>query len=307
MLARNLCERPPVTDAFGKAGRRWLAELELPVDERLTLDGCLRQIDFLDAEVAALDREDRPAGARLARGAAADDVPGVNVQTAATFMASIGDIRRFSSPRKLVSYLGLDPRVRQSGNGPARHGRISKAGASETRHMLGEVAWKVMQTPGPLRAFFERVRARRGPQIAATATARKLAVLFWHMLTREQDYAFARPAMTRNKIRRLELLPAPPPRRAARASPAASPKPLFEAERELSRQAEAAYARLVNDWQAAGPEKRVRARHRGAHLKGPRRAKPRGRLPSPRVCASLRQSPAPQRNYRKGLPTAHPT
>ncbi len=62
------------------------------------------------------------------------------MQTAATFMASVGDIHRFSSPRKLVSYLGLDPRVRQSGNGPARHGRISKAGASETRHMLGEVA-----------------------------------------------------------------------------------------------------------------------------------------------------------------------
>lgn len=99
-------------------------------------------------------------------------IPGVNVQTAATFMASVVDIRRFSSPGKLVSYLLLDPRVRRSGNGPARHGRISKAGASEARHMVGEVAWKVMMTPGPLRAFFERVRARRGPQIAASATAR---------------------------------------------------------------------------------------------------------------------------------------
>jgi transposase len=48
VLARNLCERPPVTDAFGKAGREWLAALELPVDERLTLDGCLRQVDVLD-------------------------------------------------------------------------------------------------------------------------------------------------------------------------------------------------------------------------------------------------------------------
>ena len=57
VLARNLCERAPVTDCFGKGGRRWLAALELPVDERLTLDGCLRQTDFLDAEVAAIDRE----------------------------------------------------------------------------------------------------------------------------------------------------------------------------------------------------------------------------------------------------------
>jgi transposase len=57
MLSRNLCEGPPVTDAFGKAGREWFAQLELPVDERLTLDGCLRQVDFLDGEVAALDRD----------------------------------------------------------------------------------------------------------------------------------------------------------------------------------------------------------------------------------------------------------
>ena len=57
VLARNLCERPPVTDAFGQGGWRWLAALELPLDERLTLDGCLRQVDFLDVEVATLDGE----------------------------------------------------------------------------------------------------------------------------------------------------------------------------------------------------------------------------------------------------------
>jgi transposase len=255
VLARNLCERPPVTDAFGKAGRRWLARLDRPVDERLTLDGCLRQVDFFDAEIASLDRE-------IARHALAwpevlrlMTVPGVNVHTAATFMAAIGDVRRFRSPRQLVGYLGLDPRVRQSGNGPARHGRISKAGPSETRHMLGEVAWKVMLTPGPLRAFFERVRARRGPQIAATATARKLVVLFWHMLTREQDYAFGRPAMTRNKIRRLELLTGAPSQKGRTGVAGGKSKAVFDAERELSRQAEAAHRRLVSDWKAAAPAK----------------------------------------------------
>lgn len=255
VLARNLCERPPVTDCFGKAGRRWLATLELPVDERLTLDGCLRQIDFLDAEIAALDREIARVALAWPEVLRLMSVPGVNVQTAATFMASVGDIRRFSSPRKLVGYLGLDPKVRQSGNTPARHGRISKAGASEARHMLGEVAWKVMITPGPLRAFFERVRARRGPQIAATATARKLVVLFWHLLTREQDYAFARPAMTRNKIRKLELLAGAPPQKGRKGIAGRKSKATFDAERELSRQAETAYRRLVNDWQAAGPAK----------------------------------------------------
>jgi hypothetical protein len=182
-------------------------------------------------------------------------IPGVNVHTAATFMAAIGDVGRFSSPRKLVSYLGLDPRVRQSGGSPARHGRISKAGASEPRHMLGEAAWKVTLTAGPLHAFFERIRARRGPQIAATATARKLAVLFWHLLAREEDYAFARPAMTRNKIRRLELLTGAPPQKGRHGIAGGKSKAVFDAERELSRQAEAAYQRLVSDWRSTGPAK----------------------------------------------------
>lgn len=255
VLGRNLCDRPPVTDAFGKAGRRWMAGLLLPIDERLTLDGCLRQVDFLDQEVAAMDREIAKAALAWPEVQRLMTVPGVNVQTAATFMASIGDIRRFPSARRLASYLGLDPKVHQSGNAPARHGRISKAGTSEVRHMLGEAAWKVTLTPGPLRAFFERVRARRNAQIAVTATSRKLAALFWHLLTREQDYAFGRPAMTRNKIRKLELLAGAPPQKGRHGIAGGKSKAVFDAERELSRQAEAAYRRLVSDWTATGPGK----------------------------------------------------
>jgi len=41
---------------FGVAGRRWLAVQELPADEREMVEACLRGIDFLDAEVAAIDR-----------------------------------------------------------------------------------------------------------------------------------------------------------------------------------------------------------------------------------------------------------
>ncbi len=75
--------------------------------------------------------------------------------------------------------------------------------------MLGEAAWSVAMTPGPMRAFFERIRARRGRQVAATSTARKLAVLFWHLLTREEDYAFAPPSMTgKNQIGRQSGKPA---------------------------------------------------------------------------------------------------
>ena len=253
--ARNLCGRPPVSDCFGKKGRAWLASLQLPVDERLTLDGCLRQVDFLDAEIAALEAALAEQALGCPQILRLMTVPGVNVHTAAAFIASIGDIRRFSSARRLVGYLGLDPRVRQSGNADARHGHISKAGSSLTRGMLGEAAWSVAQTPGPLRAFFERVRARKGPQVAATATARKLACLFWCLLTREEDYAFARPSMTRSKIRQLELAAGAPRRKGVKGIAGNKSPAVREAEREVARQAETAYRRTVADWRAAGPVK----------------------------------------------------
>src|SRR3546814_9497960 len=100
-------------------------------------------------------------------------------------VCAIGDIGRCSSPQKRVSYFGLNPRVRQSGLGPAHHGRISKVGRSHARAMLVEAAWAAAKTPGPLHAFFVRVRAKRGHQIAAVALARKLTVLCWHLLTKE--------------------------------------------------------------------------------------------------------------------------
>ena len=258
VLMRNLKGRPPVTDAFGKRGRAWLAELELPGDERQTVDGCLRQIDFLDAEIAILERviaEHALASAEIKR---LMTVPGVSLMTAATFIAAVGDIRRFHDPRKLVSYLGLDPKVRQSGIASARHGRISKQGASQVRQMLAEAAFVAVSTPGPMRAFYERVRARRGSQIAIVAVARKLAVLFWHLLTREQDYAFGRPSLTRKKLRALELRAGAerhPGRRDLATKNSYSQRTHRERERELSAQAELAYRRLVADWQASGPTK----------------------------------------------------
>ena len=205
VLMRCLVGRAPFADLFGVKGRRWLAELELPVEERETVDAGMRQIEFLDAEVAAVQRliaRDALSSTEIRR---LMTVPGVNVIVAASFVAAIGDIHRFHNPRKLVGYLGLDPRVRQSGSGPASHGRISKQGSVRARHALVESCWSAVRQPGPLHAFYRRVRARRGHSVAIVAAARKLACLFWVLLTREEDYAYAQPSLTRKKLRQLEL------------------------------------------------------------------------------------------------------
>jgi transposase len=246
-LVRRLIKKPAVSDLFGVVGREWLREVELPIEERETVDGCLRQIDFLDQEIAEVEKQ-------VARDALVSPqikrlmtVPGVNVIVAATFLAAVGDISRFPTSRQLVGYLGLDPRVRQSGSTPARHGRISKQGSASARHALVEASWSVVRQPGPLHAFYQRIRARRGHQVAVVAAARKLACLFWCMLTRGEDYAYGQPSLTRKKLRRLELQAGAPRWQGGRNVWSVN-QAMRQAERELARQAELAYQRTAADW-----------------------------------------------------------
>jgi transposase len=253
VLMRNLEPRPPMSDLFGPRGRAWLAERPLPEPEREMVEGCLRHLDFLDQELAALDRS-------VSRRVLASEemlrllqLPGVSAVTAATLMAAIGDISRFPTPRHLVGYLGLNPRVRQSGVGPAKHGRISKHGPGHVRAVLVEAAWVASRSAGPLRAFWQRIAARRGANIATVAVARKLVVLAWQLLTKGEDYAFKRPAALAEKLRTLELSAGAERRQGrrqgARVRVSAERRKL---DKQLAEQAELAYRRLTADWQAAG-------------------------------------------------------
>jgi transposase len=255
VLMRRLRGKPPASDLFGVKGRKWLRELELPVEEAETLESALRQIEFLDAEIAAVDRLIAREALRSPDARRLMTVPGVNVICAQTFLAAVGDIRRFHSARPLVAYLGLDPRVRQSGSEPAKGGRISKRGSAAARWVLVEAAWSVVQQPGPLHAFYQRLRARRGHGKAIVAVARKLATLFWCLLSRGEDYAHQQPSLTAKKLRRAEITAGAPTLKGKQTGVFATRERMRRAERELAQQAEASYTRMVSDWQAARPQK----------------------------------------------------
>ncbi len=90
-------------------------------------------------------------------------IPGVDAIAGISIVAAVGDFTRFADPHRLA-YVGLNPKVRQSGNSAPVHGRISKAGRAQVRGVLVEAAWSASRTPGPLRAFYKRIKARRGFQ-----------------------------------------------------------------------------------------------------------------------------------------------
>jgi transposase len=255
-LVRCLLGKPPVSDVFGARGRVWLAEQPLPADEAETVTGCLAQIAFCDQQITQIDRQlaEFVVGSEQARRLMT--IPGIGVASAVTLIAAIGDITRFEDPRKLVGYLGLDPKSRQSGDGAPRAGKISKRGNGQARSVLVEAAWMAMRTPGPLRAFGQRIQARSGSQVAAVAVARKITMLAWHLLTRGEDYAFAQPSLVRKKIRQTELAAGAPPRPTRHDAPRVSSTPAERhAEQQLAEHAENAYKRISADWTASRPSK----------------------------------------------------
>ena len=120
VMHRNLKGRNPVSDPFGKKGRAWIAAQQLPIDERLTVDGGLRQLDFLTGELARVD-------AIVAEHALGDEdvrrlmtIPGIDVVTAAMLAAVIGDVRLpdFAASRRLSRAAPDDPPVGQRAGAP---------------------------------------------------------------------------------------------------------------------------------------------------------------------------------------------
>src|SRR5215207_9373700 len=212
----------------------------------------------------------RVPGLRDRRGRARDRAPGARVARAAAAAHGArrqrdlrGDV--FGGDRRHPPLFDLAPagrlprpgpaRVYQSGRAPAKGGRISKQGSPAARWALVEAAWSAVQQPGPLRAFYQRIRGRRGSKIAVVAAARKLAALFWSLLSRGQDYAHAQPSLTAKKLRLLEIRAGAPTLKGKQTGTWATRQQMRTAERELARQAEASYKRTVRDWQATTPAK----------------------------------------------------
>jgi hypothetical protein len=145
-----------------------------------------------------------------------------------------------------------------------------------------------------LRAFYQRVRARRGTQIAIVATARKLVCLCWTMIERGEDYAFARQSLTDKKLRALELRAGVPARRGKKGSAANySLKEVRRRELELAEQAEHSYRQQVADWQARGPSTSGVAAANGTRLKRPSAGQ------------AARQASVPEPALRSGVDHAH--
>lgn len=189
---------------FTAKGLSWLRELEIDAQGRLLLDSDLRLLESIDKEIAALDQVLAERGWEDPRVKLLLTLPGVDVVVALAILAAAGDIHRFCDGDQFAAYLGLVPSTRQSAN-HCYHGPITKAGRSHTRWMLVQAAHQYRKHPGPLGNFFRKLRKRKNYNVAVVGTARKLAVIAWHLLTRQEPYRYAVPKSTETKLAGLRV------------------------------------------------------------------------------------------------------
>ncbi len=154
----------------------------------LSFQALTESLKDLDAELARYERED-------ARAARLETMPGVGRIAALTLLAAVDEIGRFSSSRKLVSYSGLCPRVRSSGE-RTEYGPITRQGRSELRAVWVQVAHRIGHDErldaAPLRQWFWGVAGRRGKKTATVALTRKLLTIAYRLLKYGEDYEASR-------------------------------------------------------------------------------------------------------------------
>lgn len=172
--------------------RRLLPAVDLVIEQIAQLTAKIVEMDRRIAEVAATRY---PVTALLTQ------IPGVGTLTALTYVLTIADPHRFSQSRKIGAYLGLVPRVQQSGRRDPKLS-ITKAGDSYLRQLLVSAAHYIIGPFGPdtdLRRFGLRLAAQADKRRAVIAVARKLAILLHHLWVTGEVY---------EPLRRAEVMPA---------------------------------------------------------------------------------------------------
>lgn len=194
------------SDLRGACAQRFLMTLRnrLPWASKEVLTNQLEQLELIEQRLQRLEPIIEVRAGRWPEVALLMTIRGINVLTAFTIIATIGQIDRFATADSLANYAGFVPRQRSSA-GKSRNGSITKAGSKRLRWALTEAVQSLCKVDGPYRNLCKRLeRKKKGKGIAATACARKLLTAIWCMLSRGETFRHAEPTLVEQKAQRRE-------------------------------------------------------------------------------------------------------
>lgn len=179
--------RCPHSDLFGKKSLAWLSSLPLRECYRESLNGYLALANTLTLEIRRVGEAVRKRAEESEEAKLLMTMPGISYYSSLLILSEIGEIDRFPSSGKLVSYAGLAPSIYSSG-GVTRTGRITKTGSTYLRWILVENSHHAIRGSYRFEGLFRRISARSGKNAAKVAVARKMLVSIYHMLKNNQPF-----------------------------------------------------------------------------------------------------------------------
>lgn len=151
------------------------------------LRSMLEQLIFLDSQVEEVDREIEQRMTKL--DSVILTVPGISYTNGAIILGEIGDISRFSAPKKLVAYAGIDASVTQSGEFESTYNVMSKRGSPYLRKALFSAALVASNYDPTLKAFYQKKISEGKHHLTAIgAVMRKLCYIIHTILIKNKAY-----------------------------------------------------------------------------------------------------------------------
>jgi len=193
------------TDLFGKQGLEWLRSLNLSATDDHILKSNLQILEALNEQIQDADIQIAKDAVNEEQAKLLMTMPGVDYYAAMILLSEIGEVKRFASPEKLVSWIGLAPQVHQSGE---THwtGHITRKGSKRARWILVQCAQSARQHDPKMREFYERIERKHGSSKATVAVARKMLAIMHVLLTRNEPYHGMNRQLTIQKHKRLERI-----------------------------------------------------------------------------------------------------
>jgi transposase len=189
----NLEQEQPAKGIDTITAKKWLEKLPLPAMDRLEMDLLLAQWKLSDEQIKTLNEEITKRQAVNKTAVVIATVPGCAAYSSLALASRIGSIERFPRPSSLANYWGLTPGCRNSGDVTDRLGSITKQGSATARFILGQLVLHVLRRDGSMRAWYARIKKRRGSKIARVAVMRRLATILWHMVKNKEAYVVGGP------------------------------------------------------------------------------------------------------------------
>jgi transposase len=195
--------RVPYKTKFSRKAVEWMRELSLGFIDDGILRSDLMLLEALDEQVSNVEEKlaalavDDP-GVRLLM-----TMTGVDYFSAMMILAEVVTVDRFKGDKQFCSWMGVTPRVWQSGE-KTWVGGVGGLGNRRMRWLLVQCAHTARRYDPRMRRLYERVERRKGGKCAVTAVAHEMARVMYYMLRSGEPYRGVKAGLFERKLKRLE-------------------------------------------------------------------------------------------------------